>query len=433
VSYPAKASHVTASQRMLMPALLVAAACLLYFPRLEVPPRYIYDEAYHAYTAAQYVVGNSDAFLWNTRPPRSDVGYTWNHPPAGLLLMAGGIALLDDRPLGWRFASAVFGVLGIALTLLLAWLVTRDSRVAHLAAGLLLLDGLYFVQARTAMLDMFVTVFMLGSFLGLYWYVTSPPHRVRGPLLATGSLFGLAIATKWNAAYPALLIGCVALVRLLRLWRQARRGVRQHLVWVPLALIILPLAIYLAAYTPFFAAGYGLSDFLALQQQILRYHTHLTATHGYQSAWWQWPLAARPVWYHVNYGPGMVANIYAQGNPILFWALVPAAAWLSWRWWRAHNPALIVLLIGFFGQWLPWALVPRIAFLYHFLPAVPFGGLAVSIAVIRLWEGRTATRVLAAGYVAAVALAFVFFHPIYAAVPLTWPALEERLWFERWR
>jgi dolichyl-phosphate-mannose-protein mannosyltransferase len=417
----------------LAPILLVLAACVLYFPRLEVPPRYIYDEAYHAYTAAQRLAGNPDAHVWNTHPSDKRVGYTWNHPPAGLLLIEAGIALWGDRPLGWRFASAVFAVLGVVLTFLLAGALTREPGVSMLAAGLLLLDGLYFVQARTSMLDMFGTVFMLGAFFWLYRYLTALPERQRGPLLLCGTMLGLAIATKWNAAYPALFIGCVALARFGGLWWKERRLAWQHLAWIAVGLVVIPLAIYLVSYIPFFLAGYDLPQFLELQRQILWYHTRLAATHGYHSYWWQWPLAARPVWYHVTYGTETVANIYAQGNPILYWAFVPAVLWVAWRWWRENRPALVVLLIGFFGQWLPWALVPRVAFMYHFLPAVPFGALAVAIVVFQLWQGESWKRILGGSYIAAVALAFVFFHPIYAAIPLTQPALERRLWFESWR
>ena len=41
----------------LLPFLLVGGALLLYLPRLEVPARYIYDEAYHAFTAGAYRAG----------------------------------------------------------------------------------------------------------------------------------------------------------------------------------------------------------------------------------------------------------------------------------------------------------------------------------------------------------------------------------------
>jgi dolichyl-phosphate-mannose--protein O-mannosyl transferase len=98
--------------------------------------------------------------------------------------------------------------------------------------------------------------------------------------------------------------------------------------------------------------------------------------------------------------------------------------------------ALTILTVGFFGQWLPWALSPRISFAYHFLPAVPFGTLAVAVVLARLWiwrpGGSPAPRYAAAVYAVAVVIAFAFFYPIYAAVPLTPDRMDLRFWFERW-
>jgi dolichyl-phosphate-mannose-protein mannosyltransferase len=428
-----------------LPFLLFGGALLLYLPRLGVPEAYMYDEAYHAYTAAQYLAGNPDAFLWSTPAPRPEVGYTWNHPPVGLLFIAAGIAIRGDNPRGWRISSALFGALGILTAYLLALTLSRDREVAQLTAALLLVDGLYFVQSRTAMLDIFGTVFTMVALLCLYGYLVAASDQVRRPLLLTGLCLGLAIATKWNAAYPAALIGLVVMCRTLELWRRARgggssagrqmdrAGLRQHLLWVPLGLVVVPAAVYLAAYIPFFLTGHDWPQFVELQRQIYSYHTSLKATHGYQSQWWQWPLALRPVWYHVSYSAGATANIYAQGNPLLYWAFVPAALWLSRRWWKAQHLGLLILLIGFFGQWLPWGLVPRAAFMYHFLPAVPFGALAVAAGLIKLWRGSTPRQLLAAAYVLAVALSFVYFYPLYTAVPLEKPALESRMWLESWR
>ena len=53
--------------------------------------------------------------------------------------------------------------------------------------------------------------------------------------------------------------------------------------------------------------------------------------------------------------------------------MVVAVAWVIIDWWGRRSTALLILLIGFFGQWLPWALSPRGTFIYHFLPAVPLG------------------------------------------------------------
>jgi dolichyl-phosphate-mannose--protein O-mannosyl transferase len=425
----------------MMPALLVAAALFLYLTRLSVPPRYVYDERYHAFTAAERLRGNSDSFRWDRKPARPDAGYTWNHPPLGVQLISTGIALWGDRAVGWRFASAIFGAAGILLTYLLARALSGERAAGEVAAGLLLLDGLYFVQARTAMLDLFGAVFMLGALLAFYRFLTAPPARTVVPVVLTGVCLGLAIANKWSAAYPALLIGLAAVARAVGYWRRysatgdfaMRSAATAHAVWIPVALGLVPAGVYLAAYLPFFAAGNDVVDFAELQRRILAYHTGLRVEHAYASRWWEWGLALRPVWYHVAYGRGVVSNIYAQVNPLLVWAFLPAVVWVSLRWWSVRRAALVVLAIGFWGQWLPWAAVPRITYVYHFLPVVPFGAVAVAAVISSWWRASGSRPWLAAGYVTAVAATFVYFHPIYAAVPLSRPAFEQRLWLERWR
>lgn len=425
-----------------LPACLFVAALALFLPRLATPPQYIYDEVYHAYTAGQYVAGNADAYVWYTQAPRSGVAYEWTHPPLGKLLIAGGIAVFGDNSFGWRYASALFGAIGVVVVYWLGLRLTGKRPVALLGAAFLLVDGLYFVQSRTGMPDVMVLVFTAAALASCYGYLTAPPDRVRWPLLRTGALMGLAVATKWNGAYAAAFIGLVALWRGWRVWResQGRRprpealaGVRQHLIWVPVGLVALPLAIYLASYGPFFLTGHSFGQFVELQRQMYYYHTHLKATHAYASQWWEWPLALRPVWYYTNRTGDTVANIYANGNPLLYWAFLPAVLWVSWRWWAKRRMALVVLWIGFFGQWLPWAVSPRLAFVYHFLPAVPFGCLAVAVALADLWERDARWRAVAAAYVAVVVAAFVFFFPIYAALPLTPERFDLRMWLSSWR
>jgi dolichyl-phosphate-mannose--protein O-mannosyl transferase len=288
------------------------------------------------------------------------------------------------------------------------------------------------------MLDIFGTVFMLGAFFALYGYLTSPPARVRGALLRLGLFLGLAIATKWNAAYPALFIGLLVLGRGFVVYLRSGRslsdpGVRAHLAWVPAGLVALPALVYVAAYVPFFLTGHDVGQFLETQRQIFRYHTQLQATHTYQSRWWEWPLTLRPVWYYSMRSPGTVANIYANGNTVLSCMFVPAVIWVAFRWFRRREPAAFVLAIGFFGQWLPWALVPRIAFAYHFLPAVPFGCLAIAVALVEVWGIGVVGRAIAVAYVAAAIAFFVYFYPIYTLVPLTPQAFESRMWLSSWK
>ena len=420
----------------LIPGLLFAAGLALYTPRLAVAPRYVFDEVYHAYTAGQYVAGNRDAYVWHTKAPRKGVAYMWNHPPLGVHLISVGIRLWGDRPVGWRFMSTVFGAFGLVVAFWLGRALTGSVAVGLLAAGLMMMDGLYFVQARIGMLDVFGVVFMMAALLQFHRFWTAPPDLAVRRLPWVGLLLGLAIATKWNAAYASAMIGVAALARVAWSARASavpRVPLAAGLGWVALGLGVMPAAVYLLAYVPFFMAGYTAADFVELQRQIFVYHSKLTAKHGYQSFWWQWPIVARPVWYFVERSGETVAHIYALANPIVHWALAPAVVWLSAWWARRRDPALVTLAIGFFGQWLPWALVPRISFAYHFLPAVPFGCVAVAVLLRELGGGPRPVRWVAWGYGILVVAAFFYFYPILAAVPITTAQFVARLWNPGWR
>ncbi len=471
----------------------VLVGLVFYLVRIEEPRQYIYDEVYHAYTAAQYAAGNTDAWLWTTKAPIPNVAYEWTHPPLGKLLITVSILLWGDTPLGWRFASAIFGALGLAGVYWLGLTLTGKRAVAIIATILTMADGLYFVESRTGVIDIFGTVFMVFAFIACYRFLVAPATAVAKPLCWLGLCMGLAIATKWNAVYPAVLLGMLASWRTYQLlpylarrammlilavllpiaivfvpslrfgsglkivigasaliiWqlvtiffiaegtrKKASAGLRQHLIWVPVGLILLPLVVYLMSFIPFFMAGNGLAEFKELHWQMYWYHSNLKATHAYQSTWYQWPIAYRPVWYSVVREAGMVANTYANGNPLLYWAFLPAVGYVTARWGITKHPAFPVLLIGFFGQWLPWALIPRIAYIYHFLPAAIFGILAVAVALNDLWEWREEKvigRGLAISYITVVVVAFIFFYPIYSSVFLTPQEFEARIWFENWR
>src|SRR5262249_21818129 len=134
------------------------------------------------------------------------------------------------------------------------------------------------------------------------------------------------------------------------------------------AFLLLPLVLYLAAYSQFFLMGFSLHEFADLQKQMYWYHTGLKATHPYASDWWEWPLLRKPVWYYVDYnaGPDKISNIFGMGNPLIFWAFLPAVAFALWEWiedwnwarfappWEqlpqlARTAGIVLLPIGFLG------------------------------------------------------------------------------------
>ncbi len=425
-----------------IPLAIAVLALVLSLPRLTTPSVYVFDELYYAYTAGKYVAGDE---AYSTRiPPRADPAIEWTHPPLAKLLIAGGILVAGDNPLGWRIASVLFGVAGALVAYRLALALTGSHITSGVATGLLLTDGLYLVESRTGMSNLFVLVFANGALLAFSQVLTVSPERVGPPLLATGLFIGLGVATKWSGIVLAGLIGLVVCWRTFQLWRlarvtkrcdasEARAGLLAYLHWAPIALVALPLAIYLASYLHFWLTGHGWADFIALHQDMLAYHRNLGVVHDDSSPWWQWPLAARGVWYYVDTRQREGAFVFSNGNPVLYWPMIVAVAWVVIDWWGRRSAALLILIIGFFGQWLPWALSPRGTFIYHFMPVVPLGCIAIALVLTGAWRRGGIPRIAAAGYVLAVVATFVWFYPLYTAIPLSPEQVDLRMWLASWR
>jgi dolichyl-phosphate-mannose-protein mannosyltransferase len=193
-----------------------------------------------------------------------------------------------------------------------------------------------------------------------------------------------------------------------------------------------------------------ISHFSELHKQIWWYQTTLKATHGYQSRPLDWFLNLRPVWFYVSYQNDKIANIYAQGNPALFWfgdiAALGSLVFLSIQAAKTISTPLktksrklgqklhyfvstmtdidtnlgklFYLTVTYFAVWLPWEASPRIMFFYHYTPAVPLLAILLAYWLLRLAEIRK-VRALAAGVVITIGLTFLIFYPNWTGLPVS--------------
>lgn len=146
-----------------------------------------------------------------------------------------------------------------------------------------------------------------------------------------------------------------------------------------------------------------ISHFSELHKEIWWYQTNLKATHQYQSRPWQWFLDVRPVWMYVSYEGDTIANIYAQGNPILFWvgdiAIIVSILMLLKQVVKKETAtsstwSQTFLLISYFAVWAFWQFSPRIMFFYHYTPAVPLLAINLSYWLVK---GQNATEEIKIG------------------------------------
>jgi len=385
---------------------LLLVATLLRFWRLGEPPKQFFDEIYYARTAQEYLTG---------RPI-----YEWTHPPLSKLLVAGSVRLFGFTPWGWRFASALAGVLEVAALYALGCVVLRDPRKGLTVAALGSWDGLLLVESRIAKPEIFLLLFCTAA--SAAWW-TGLRTRRPGWYLAAGLCAGAAVATKWTGLTS---VG-VLLVASLLAWRRgdlAVPGVNFA------ALLLLPAIPYTASYLPHLLRGETLGDLVRLHENMYRYHSSLVATHPYASRWWSWPLLLRPMWYHYEAHSGIMTGIFAVGNPAVWWAILPAVGFVAWRMARGSHPADPFILAGFLLSYLPYAFIGRLLFIYHMLPALPFAYLAIAEALdgVERRMGREWRR----AYLLLVALVFAFQLPILVAYPMPARWLRWWIWMPTW-
>lgn len=434
-------------------AALALAFLALAWVRLNIPSAPFFDEA-HYLPAARELLALSEA-------------RNIEHPPLGKQLLALGMTLLGDNPLGWRIMPVLAGTIALFAAMRAMWF-AACSRAASLLTGFYLVTGFpLLVQARIAMLDIFMLAFVLAG-LWLCAAAMREPETARCRLAGAGAALGAAVACKWNAAPLAAAPGLAFVA--IRLWNGGvrfvwtRRGapvpgitLAEAFLWLGLV----PVAVYAASYWPF--ALYSTPDpafvgrgffggLVALHETMFALQTQLKTPHPYQSTWPQWASNSRAIWYLYQPVDGAQRGVLLVGNPLTMLAGLPAVGWCAWVGVRGHRArtgtagadlvsdraprkaALAVALLYATSLGL-WIIAPKpVQFYYHYLLPSTFLLAALALATVRLWQGGRRARLLAVGLLVGSAGLFAYFLPILTAAPLAGEAAFRRwTWFDGWR
>ncbi len=404
--------------RPLAAAVLIGlVAQALFAWRLATPHTYVFDEVH--YVPAAEVLGR----LWG--PTNTE------HPLLGKTLIALGMRLFGNDPLGWRALSTLAGtgvVLGVFAIL---WLGLGRLRPAVVGALLAMLNFTVFVEARIAMLDGFMAAFVVLGLAALLWAMRGTGGAVWRRWLLGGVLLGLAMGCKWTA------LPYVALAGAGFVW--LRRGRPDRWPGLPWAagLGVLGLAsggAYLATFLPAFfyaSAPMTLGRLIPFQLDMYRQQTEVLPAHAYQSPWYSWPFAYRPIWYFYAPADGAQRGILMLGNPAVMWGglvAVAACLWAGLRH-RATPPLLAALL--WIASLAMWAVIPKSLgfYYYYYLSSI---WLAIALAVAFDWW-RDRLRYADEAFLLLSAVLFVHFYPILAATALAGPDTFRRwMWLHSW-
>jgi 4-amino-4-deoxy-L-arabinose transferase-like glycosyltransferase len=280
---------------------------------------------------------------------------------------------------------------------------------------------------------------MVVTGVGLAFVLAYPSVDGREPGSAVEYVFGL-LARGAEAQWPVwIMIGVAAVLIGWRAYRSLRdpRSDAQWFrpgemsgfawSWAGACLVIVPLVVYGLTYVPYLQLGHdwatgggpGYSWSVdELHAQMFGYHFNLVAGHASASPWWSWPLALKPTWFHIsNFDGRQVALIYNGGNPILFWAGVPALVACGVLAWKRRSLALVLIVAAFAFQFVPWIRIERATFAYHYLTAMIFAMIAVAYVVDELLR-RPAWRELAIAYLALAVIVGVLIFPLGSALAM---------------
>jgi dolichyl-phosphate-mannose--protein O-mannosyl transferase len=337
-------------------------------------------------------------------------GVNLEHPPLAKALIAAGMAVFGDRPLGWRFMSTVFGSLALVGTYLWALALFAEQRIALWVAAVTLFNQVLYVQSRIAMLDVFSLAFIMWALAAF----------TASRLAWAGVFLGLAIACKWSGVIAWLLVAGLA-------WRGIRA---RH--WV-LHFGIIPLAVYYASF-----ALLSPRDFLSAQAAMWQLQSTLGGPHTYASSWFQWPVIARPIWYFFEGsgwggGRGSAQAVVFLGNPLVFWAGIAAVLACLHGWLARRHREAFLIFAAYAGCTLAWAVIPRkIAFAYYYFPAAMILGCALAYLFYRTALARWAWPRWT--FLALCAALFVWFLPVSsAALGVSESGFGQLMWFRSWR
>ena len=452
---------------------------------LQPPEGEIFDEIYFGVFAHDDLKGIN---YFDPEPPLSKefvAAGEWltGWYRATFLGYQGSYADLGFNTFGWRIAACLFGSLCPPMMYLLARRIRADRFFALAAGVLVCFDGMFFIQSRIGMIDIFPIFLILLS----YW--TFVVHwRARGitdsmvTLLLTGVCVGLAVSAKWIslAAWGTMLLFLG--LRWLRSRLDFRIGagagswawgkgegpalpggasLSLYLPALVIAMGVIPALIYLGSWFPFFERGqfHNLSEFWQYQVQIYLYHANLTATHPYGSKWYTWPFLIRPVaYYFENQGLGadqwsgqpLVAWMVNLGNPWIWWTSLPALLYTAWVGVKERSFGAALITVGFLSSYLPFARISRVLFLYHMFGGLVFMILALAFTLARIAVSggvevqlsdtlrlRLSGRAIGYAHLAVAVLFFLWFYPLWTGLPMGDKALlngfpSGKAWFQSW-
>jgi dolichyl-phosphate-mannose-protein mannosyltransferase len=290
------------------------------------------------------------------------IGQFTPHPPLAKLFITSGIRLFGDNPVGWRFFSILFGVVGIVLFYFICAELKMSRKAQLIATFLFAFETLSFLQSSVAMLDVYSATLMLGAFL----------------LFLRSMHFGTAVSLAASAlaklpgvlAFPVMFIYTLANKR--------------RLLPVLLAGVVAAGSFLLLLEVLNFTLSHNWESPVSLITSYLNNIPFSDGTPQLVSRPWEWLIYPRITF--IQYNPQYIEAL----TPTIWFLLIPSLCYMGFRAIKGRDEAAIFGFSWFGVIYLPWLaaslILDRVTYLYYLYPAVGAICLGIGIGLADLWE-----------------------------------------------
>lgn len=378
----------------------------------------------------------------------------------------------DLNPLSYRWLNAIMSCFIPVFLALIVFRLTRNKLLTILVTLLVSVEATFLVESRVGMNNSHVLFFGLLGYLCVAYALAS--QYARFWLIGAGIAFGLGFGVKWSSISFILGIGgilvLVTLVNVLDKYRPLLNHLpvklssqftglelgldKRIFPWEWLVyLVVIPALVYCLSWVPeyhFNKVMYS-TGLIDKHRSMMEFHSSMEDdVHPYCSKWYSWPLMMRPMGYYLqqlpHQTPKSVIYMAQFGNPAVYWLsslgmLVLIGFWLrgAWRWFVTgvlQRDFLLQssIIMAYCANFLPWFMVSRCLFIYHYQPALIFAILGLAYLFWLLFNLRRSwLRYLA--LVPALMIIFAFFNWLPFALALDIPStrFESLMWIRSWR
>lgn len=408
-----------------LPAILLFFSFITHFYLLGTPKEVVFDEVHFGGFSSKYITGQ---YFFD------------NHPPLGKLILAlgGKIGGYSDYvaksgnfnfssisnpygkvPIFWfRFFPALAGTFLPLIIFLFLKTIKINEKTAFFAGILIILENSLLVQSRFMLLDIFILFF---GFLGLYIFFLAREKKYHPIMIILAGIFlSSAFCVKWTGiSYLGIAFGVLAwdffawltqtkfFLQLLKKKQKKEVGAIGlsfgKIFLSTLSIISTTILLYIGCFYIHFAllSNFTPSDvpngnlpffekFKELNSQMYYSHSGLTATHPDESTPTQWLTLKKPVHYWLKSENNQASQIVFFGNPLIWILGIFGVLYFPALWTKIKlkTETKVFLLFGFFINFLPFFMIKRLLFLYHYLSALVFSIIIFSLVFFLLEEKK---------------------------------------------